>query len=86
MKDINVGIEDVMITHLQFSADTKFFLNRDVDGFFIVLSLLTVFEKISGLTLNMPKSGLASIHLHPSIVAHFASQDSVVFWSGMYCI
>ena len=72
VKGLEVGNEGLEISHLQFADDTILFLSEDRDKFYNVLSLLQIFEVVSGLRINLSKCGLAGINVEDSRVGQLA--------------
>lgn len=56
-----VGSSDVIISHLQFVDDTMIFCDADVRQLGYLRCLLTCFEAISGLKINLSKSELFQV-------------------------
>lgn len=65
IEGLSVGREQISVSHLQFVDDTILFLSPDLDMFRNVLSILKVFELISGLKINLSKSCISGINLNP---------------------
>ncbi|KAG5013105.1 hypothetical protein JHK82_025244 [Glycine max] len=55
----SVGSEDVLVSHLQFADDTVMFLEPNANSFLHSLLILSLFEIISGLKINLSSCGLA---------------------------
>lgn len=55
IKGLTIGLEGVLVSHLQFADDTIFILEQDVDSFVNTLSILRLFEVISGLKIYLTK-------------------------------
>ncbi|KAL5546826.1 hypothetical protein UlMin_006513 [Ulmus minor] len=55
--------EEVVVSHLQFTDDTLFFLEPDQSNIKKVNTILNFFSICSGLKINMNKSSLAGINL-----------------------
>ena len=60
----SVGSEDVLVSHLQFADDTVLFLEPNANSFLHSLLILSLFEIISGLKINLSSCGLAGIDLN----------------------
>lgn len=53
LKGVKVGIEKVVISHLQYANDTILFLEDDENGLVNILSLLHIFQRISSFRVNL---------------------------------
>lgn len=65
-KGFVVGNDRVEVSHLQLSDDTILFLSHDNRLIANTFTLLKVFEYLSGLRINMTKSGLVEINVAES--------------------
>ena len=88
VKGLVVGGEQVVVFHLQSDDDTIFFLKPDGDSFVNILTILGFYEAISGLKINLAKSGLVGINVDNHILNAFASLAGcqVLQWPITYVI
>lgn len=55
--------EGLLVSYLQYAGDTILLTSNRLDSFQNILSLLIVFESISGLKINWSKSSVSGIHI-----------------------
>lgn len=72
VRGLMVGDNGCHVSHLQFADDTILFLPHDKANFLRVLSILQVFQLVSGLRLNLGKCGLAGLNIHQEVVDDLA--------------
>lgn len=72
IQGLGVRISGCKVSHLQFADDTILFLQENKVNFLNVLSILQIFELVSGLRINLGKSGLASINIQENYLGELA--------------
>ncbi|CAL5367336.1 unnamed protein product [Camellia sinensis] len=70
---VSVGVNGVLLSHLQFADDSIFFCKADLDQVVIVKRLLRCFEVLSGLRINYHKSVVCGVGLHDECLNEIAS-------------
>lgn len=63
IRGLLVGLVGLQVTHLWFVDDTILFLPECKENFQHTLSLLQIFDVVSGLHINLSKCGLADINV-----------------------
>ena len=59
-----MGSDDVLVSHLQFADDTVLFLEPNANSFLHSLLILSLFEIISGLKINLSSCGLTGVNVN----------------------
>lgn len=61
IKGTRIGLNGVVVTHLQFMDDTIIICNKDKNGMEIIKCILRCFQLMSGLRINFDKSSLCGL-------------------------
>lgn len=72
IEEFVIGNDRIEVSHLQFADDTILFVSHNNTSITNGLTLMKVFEHISGLHIHMTKSGLVGINVAHSIVCNLA--------------
>lgn len=56
IKGVKVGVNEVVISHLQFANDSIIFCEADLDQIVFIKQILRCFEILSGMRINFHKS------------------------------
>ena len=73
-KDIKVGSDDVMVSHLQFVNDTLIFYESIMEQILNVKRVLRCFQIMSGLNINFFKSCIFGINMENHTVREWADK------------
>lgn len=71
-KGIKVGIDNVVVSHLQYADDTIFFGEWDKENARNLMCILKCFEKVSGFKVNLNKSRLYGVGVNSDEVVNMA--------------
>lgn len=72
IRGVQVGINGVKVSHLQFADDTIFFCNNDMNEILHLKTILRWFQEISGLKVNYSKSMLCGVRVPEQVVNNLA--------------
>lgn len=73
LKGVQVGVNGLRVSHLQFAADTIFFCNNDINEILQLKRILWWFQQMSGLKINFSKSMLCGVRVPEIVVSNLAS-------------
>ncbi|XP_028113696.1 uncharacterized protein LOC114311727 [Camellia sinensis] len=73
LKGVNIGVNQVVLSHLQFANDSLLFYQAEVLEVLCLKRVLRCFELASGLKINYPKSVLCGVGISDSSLHEFAS-------------
>ncbi|XP_057803173.1 uncharacterized protein LOC131018471 [Salvia miltiorrhiza] len=73
LEPVEIGVEKIKVSHLQYADDTMFVASGKVSHAWAFKSILTLLEKLSGLSVNFEKSSLFGIGIPSPICLQLAS-------------
>ena len=73
IKGIYIGVNGVVVSHLQFANDSLLFCEADVQEVMNLKRILRCFEMVSGLKINFHKSVVCGVGISDSCLKNFAS-------------
>ena len=76
----------IRVSHLQFANDTIFFSKAYMEELQNLKLIMLVFEKLSGLKINLDKSTLSKINISQGLIISLASmlEQKVLDWPWTY--
>ncbi|CAL5344867.1 unnamed protein product [Camellia sinensis] len=74
IKGVRVGVNDVLVSHLQFADDSILFCEADEGEIVNVKRILRCFELVSGLKINYHKSVVCGVGVDSVVLVDFAAK------------